>query len=194
MRCIGPESLKDSGPLERGGARAVVMRPRDHYARWKQNCGILHIDVPLSPEALCAITAELARRKNFIAISTSGRWLTKARSASAWPWTIKTRSHRRVALWGISAQRKGLHAGVSAWRRIEDNAIPPRAKICGAYANSALASDEARRCGFDEAILLNQSGHVTEGATCNIFMMRKGNAHHAVHHRKRARGHHARYV
>ena len=68
----------------------------------------------------------------------------------------------------------GLHAGVSSWRRIEDNAIPARAKICGAYANSALASDEARRSGFDEAILLNESGHVTEGATCNLFMLRKG--------------------
>jgi branched-chain amino acid aminotransferase len=63
---------------------------------------------------------------------------------------------------------------VSSWRRIEDNAIPPRAKICGAYANSALAGDEARRSGFDEAIFLNESGHVTEGATCNLFMVRKG--------------------
>ena len=67
-----------------------------------------------------------------------------------------------------------LHAGVSSWRRIDDNAIPARAKICGAYVNSALASDEARRCGFDEAIFLNESGHVAEGATCNIFMVRKG--------------------
>jgi branched-chain amino acid aminotransferase len=69
---------------------------------------------------------------------------------------------------------EGLHAGVSSWRRIEDNAIPARAKICGAYVNSALASDEARHCGFDEAILLNESGHVAEGSTCNIFMVRKG--------------------
>jgi branched-chain amino acid aminotransferase len=68
---------------------------------------------------------------------------------------------------------KGLHAGVSSWRRIEDNAIPARGKICGAYVNSALAGDEARQCGFDEAILLNESGHVAEGATCNIFMVRK---------------------
>jgi branched-chain amino acid aminotransferase len=63
---------------------------------------------------------------------------------------------------------------VSSWRRIEDNAIPARAKICGAYVNSALASDDARRSGFDEAIFLNESGHVAEGATCNIFMVRKG--------------------
>jgi branched-chain amino acid aminotransferase len=68
----------------------------------------------------------------------------------------------------------GLHAGVSSWRRIDDNMIPARAKICGAYANSALASDDVRRSGFDEAILLNESGHVTEGSTCNLFMLRKG--------------------
>jgi branched-chain amino acid aminotransferase len=67
-----------------------------------------------------------------------------------------------------------LHAGVSSWRRVEDNAIPARGKICGSYVNSALASDEARQCGFDEAIFLNESGHVAEGATCNIFMVRKG--------------------
>jgi branched-chain amino acid aminotransferase len=69
---------------------------------------------------------------------------------------------------------KGIHAGVSSWRRIEDNAIPARAKICGAYVNSALASDEVRQSGFDEAIFLNENGHVAEGATCNLFMVRKG--------------------
>jgi len=68
----------------------------------------------------------------------------------------------------------GVHAGVSSWRRVEDNAIPGRAKICGAYVNSALASDEARRNGFDEAIFLTERGHVAEGATCNIFIVRGG--------------------
>jgi branched-chain amino acid aminotransferase len=68
----------------------------------------------------------------------------------------------------------GLHAGVSSWRRVEDNAIPARAKICGAYVNSALASDDARRAGYDEALLLNENGQVAEGATCNLFMVRQG--------------------
>jgi len=70
--------------------------------------------------------------------------------------------------------RRGLHAGVVSWRRVEDNAIPCRAKICGAYVNSALASDEARRNGYDEAIFLTENGHVAEGATCNIFLVRRG--------------------
>ena len=70
---------------------------------------------------------------------------------------------------------KGLHAGIVSWRRVEDTAIPARGKLCGAYVNSALASDEARRNGFDEAIFLNENGHVAEGASCNLFMIRNGN-------------------
>ncbi len=68
--------------------------------------------------------------------------------------------------------RKGLKAGVVSWRRVEDDVIPGRAKICGAYVNSVLAGDEARHNGYDEAILLSRNGHVSEGSTCNLFMMR----------------------
>jgi branched-chain amino acid aminotransferase len=152
-----------------------LLRPREHYQRWKQNCGILRIDVPLTPDELCEITAELARRNAF-----HGDLYIR-------PLAYKSAERIGVSLddqdaFFIAAvpfgeylhSENGLHAGMSSWRRIEDNAIPPRAKISGAYANSALASDEARRSGFDEAILLNESGHVTEGATCNLFMLRKG--------------------
>ncbi len=152
-----------------------ILRPTEHYQRWKQNCGILHIDVPLSPEELCSITAELARRNAFRA------------DLYIRPLAYKSAERIGVAIddqdaFFIAAvpygeyldSQNGLHAGVSSWRRIEDNAIPPRAKICGAYANSALASDEARRSGFDEALLLDETGHVTEGATCNLFMLRNG--------------------
>jgi len=152
-----------------------IMRPLEHYERWKQNCGILRIAVPPSAQQLRDITVELMRRNNF--------------RANVYVRPIAYKSAERV---GVSPDEqdsfavvalpfgeylhaeKGLHAGVSSWRRIEDNAIPARAKICGAYVNSALASDDARRSGFDEAIFLNESGHVAEGATCNIFMVRKG--------------------
>src|SRR6185369_9272468 len=69
---------------------------------------------------------------------------------------------------------KGLHCGISSWRRIQDNAIPCRAKICGAYVNSSLAAQEARDRGFDEAIFLNETGHVAEGSAMNIFLVREG--------------------
>ena len=63
---------------------------------------------------------------------------------------------------------------VSSWRRIDDNAIPARAKINGAYVNSAFAKSEAVLNGFDEAIVLTQDGHVSEGSAMNIFMVRNG--------------------
>ena len=69
---------------------------------------------------------------------------------------------------------QGLHCGVSSWRRLQDNSIPCRAKICGAYVNSALAAQEARDRGFDEAILLNEAGHVAEGSAMNLFLVRGG--------------------
>src|SRR5207247_6335318 len=68
----------------------------------------------------------------------------------------------------------GLRCGVSSWRRIEDNAIPARAKILGAYVNSAFAKSEALQNGFDEAIMLNHDGHVSEGSAENIFLVMDG--------------------
>jgi len=152
-----------------------VMRPVEHYERWKQNCGILRIDVPLSPEKLCEITLELMRRNEF----RTNVYVRPIAYKSAERIGVATDDQDEFAIVALPFgdylhAEKGLHAGVSSWRRIEDTAIPARAKICGAYVNSALASDEVRRSGFDEAIFLNESGHVAEGATCNIFMVRKG--------------------
>ena len=150
-----------------------LLRPLEHYRRWKQNCGILRIDVPISAEHACDITLELLRRNRFRS-SVYVRPLAFKSAERVGVATTAEDSYAIVALpFGEYLRNdKGLHAGVSSWRRIDDNAIPARAKICGAYVNSALASDDARRSGFDEAILLNESGHVAEGATCNLFMVR----------------------
>ena len=66
------------------------------------------------------------------------------------------------------------HATISSWRRIDDNVIPARGKVSGAYANSALAKTDANRAGFDEALVLDSHGHVSEGSAMNIFMLRDG--------------------
>ena len=152
-----------------------LMRPVEHYERWKKNCGILRIQVPPSPDELCAITIELMRRNSF----RTNVYIRPLAYKSAERVGVSPDDQDAFAVVALPFgdylhAESGLHAGVVSWRRIEDNAIPARAKICGAYVNSALASDEARRCGFDEAILLNESGHVAEGATCNIIMLRKG--------------------
>jgi len=152
-----------------------VLRPREHYERWKRNCGILRIRVPATVPELCAITVELMRRNEF----HTNVYVRPLAYKSAERVGVSTDDQDAFAIVALPFgdylhSEKGLHAGISSWRRIEDNAIPPRAKICGAYVNSALATDDARQNGFDEAILLNEDGQVAEGATCNIFMVRNG--------------------
>jgi branched-chain amino acid aminotransferase len=66
------------------------------------------------------------------------------------------------------------HVTISSWRRIDDNSIPARGKVAGAYANSALIKTDANRSGFDEALVLDNNGHVSEGSAMNVFMVRDG--------------------
>lgn len=68
----------------------------------------------------------------------------------------------------------GAHVTISSWRRIDDNVIPARGKISGAYANSALIKTDAARSGFDEALVLDNQGHVSEGTAMNVFIVRDG--------------------
>lgn len=67
-----------------------------------------------------------------------------------------------------------VRACTSSWWRVEDNIIPARGKITGAYVNSAFAKSEAHWNGYDEAIVLNQDSHVAEGSAMNLFIVREG--------------------
>jgi branched-chain amino acid aminotransferase len=153
----------------------MLFRPEDHYRRWRTNCRILGIDLPMTPAELAEITADLVRHNGF----TTNVYVRPIAWRSAARIGVHADDQYSFAIIAIPFgdyldSRHGLHAGVSSWRRVEDNAIPGRGKICGAYVNSALASSEARMNGYDEAIFLNESGHVCEGATCNIFLVRQG--------------------
>lgn len=152
-----------------------LLRPCDHYVRWKNNCGIIRIEVPPTAAALCDITVQLIQRNQF----HSNLYIRPLAYKSAERIGVNPDDKDSFFVVAIPfgdylPSQNGIHAGVVSWRRIEDNAIPGRAKICGSYVNSALASDEARRNGYDEAIFLNESGHVAEGASCNLFMVRGG--------------------
>jgi branched-chain amino acid aminotransferase len=68
----------------------------------------------------------------------------------------------------------GAHVAISSWTRVSDNVIPARGKLAGSYVNSALARTDAMLAGFDEALLLNQQGHVCEGSVENVFMLKGG--------------------
>jgi branched-chain amino acid aminotransferase len=153
-----------------------LFRPLEHYERWRRNAGILRMS--LSPTAfdLTEITAELVRRNQFESnIYVRPLVYKSAQRVGVVP---DEKSDFLIAAMPfgtyLTGGDHGIHAGVVSWRRVEDNAIPGRAKICGAYVNSALASEEARLNGFDEGIFLTENGHVAEGAACNLFMVRAG--------------------
>ena len=152
-----------------------LMRPREHFERWKQNCGILRIEVPPTAAELSELTADLVRRNGY----RGDVYIKPLAYKSSQRIGIHMDGQNAFAIVPMPApvyldSSQGLHAGVSSWRRIEDNAIPGRAKICGSYVNGVLASDEARHNGFDEAILLTEAGHVAEAASSNIFLVRHG--------------------
>lgn len=152
-----------------------LVRPLEHFARWKANAGILRIAIRMSAEELVDVTTELCRRNHFRSnVYVRPLAYKCAERIGVNPDDSDAMSIVAMPFGDYLDSQEGLHAGVSSWRRVEDNAIPSRAKICGAYVNSALAGDDARRSGFDEAIFLTESGHVAEGATCNIFMIRHG--------------------
>ena len=70
--------------------------------------------------------------------------------------------------------KNGITAGVVSWRKFSDNSTPPQAKMGGNYLNSIIATQEAKRNGFDEAILLDHNGNVSEAPGENIFIVREG--------------------
>ncbi|MCU0226230.1 MAG: branched-chain amino acid transaminase, partial [Bryobacterales bacterium] len=152
-----------------------LVRAEEHFARWKRNCGILRIHIPESPYELARIAAEVCRRNHFRTdlYLRPLAWKASPR-LGVQPDDVDATTIIALPFGAYLPSENGIHAGVVSWRRIEDNAIPGRAKICGAYVNSALAGDEARRNGFDEAIFLSEDGHVAEGAACNLFLLRNG--------------------
>lgn len=152
-----------------------VFRMREHYERFLRSARILLIDLPYSLDDLCQITVELLRREGFHEDVYIRPLAFKANEE------IGVRLHNLesdLAIFAVPFKaylpEGGIRAMISSWRRVEDNAIPARAKITGSYVNSALAKTEAYLAGFDEAIVLNEDGQVAEGSAENIFLVREG--------------------
>jgi branched-chain amino acid aminotransferase len=148
----------------------------EHYERLHASAKILLMKLPIPVDELVELTAELCRRNNFRSDVYIRPLVYKSLEA------IGVRLHDvedAFALLAMPFDRYfdasgGLSCGTSAWRRIDDNIAPARAKVTGVYINSALAKSEAILNGFDEAIMLSHDGHVSEGSAENIFVVRKG--------------------
>ncbi len=155
--------------------QVYIFRLREHFERLLRSCKILQISLPYTIDQLIDISIELVRRNGL-----RGDIYIKPIAYKA-DLTIGVRLHGLLDHLVITVQPlgnyidiTGLHCGVSSWRRVDDNAIPARSKICGAYVNSAFAKSEALQNGFDEAIMLTHEGHVSEGSAENIFLVMNG--------------------
>ena len=147
-----------------------------HYTRLQRSANVMRMTVPYSTEELVNLTVELLRRNQFKS-DTYVRPLLYAASED-----IGVRFHNLKYGFFIYSTpfgnyveiEAGIRCMVSSWRRVPDESLPARAKVTGAYAQSALAKTEAVEAGYDEAIVLTIDGHVSEGSAENLFMYKDG--------------------
>jgi len=153
-----------------------IFRPFDHYRRFLNSAKILRMELKQTPESLTKITVELLRKDGYQCDIYIRPLAYKADEVIG----VKLHGLRdEISIVAIPFERylnndTDAHATISSWRRVDDNAIPARGKIAGAYANSALAKTDAVQAGFDEALVLTQDGHLSEGSAMNVFMVRDG--------------------
>jgi branched-chain amino acid aminotransferase len=150
-----------------------IVRLREHVERLIANCRVLMLDPGHSIDEIADLCLELVR-KNELRQDVYLRPIVYCPALRVGPGMA---DEHALAIYNIPMGHyhdptRAIDVMVSTWRRTNDNAIPARGKINGAYVNSSLAITEARRAGFDDAILLNQDGHVSEGSVMNVFIVR----------------------
>lgn len=152
-----------------------LFRLADHFIRLMQNAKIIKVEMPYTADQLCHIAIELVKRNGF----SSDIYIRPLAYKNVCQIGTKLSPGADLTMFAVTMgdyvdTTRPLNVCVSSWRRVEDNAIPARGKICGSYVNSALTATEARDNGFDEAIVLNENGQVAEGSAMNFFIVRDG--------------------
>ncbi|MEZ5077988.1 MAG: branched-chain amino acid transaminase [Solirubrobacterales bacterium] len=160
---------------ERGPA---VFRHREHLERLEKSAELYYMDLPYTAEEIRLATNDLLCRIGLrsgyirpLAFRGYGEMGLYAKTApievivAAWPWGTYL---------GDEGKRHGIRAKVSSWRTISGDSLIPHAKASGQYLNSILAKTEATQSGYEEAILLDDQGHVSEGSGENVFIVRDG--------------------
>ena len=153
-----------------------IFRLREHYQRLLRGCRILMLDIPYSVDELCDITVDLVERNGHrediyirpLAYKSAEIVANLKLQELSSDFTLIT------VPFGNYLGTDVLRCCTSSWRRTADTMIPTRIKSSGNYVNSIMAKTEATLAGFDEAIILNQDGHVSEGSGENVFIMSGG--------------------
>lgn len=160
---------------DNGGS--AIFRLRDHIRRLAESAHIVRLDLPYSVDELVEASAEVVRANQLdecyirpIAFLGAGAMGVGARPETrvgviAWRWGTYL---------GDEALTRGIRAKISSFSRVGVNSLMSKAKVTGHYVNSILANREAHQAGYDEAILLDPQGFITEGSGENLFMIRDG--------------------
>jgi branched-chain amino acid aminotransferase len=158
------------------GSQLNVFRLRDHVRRIYRNAQLLYLNPSINEEEFSSKIIELLRinehRRDVyirpvIYYGEGGIGIRPTKQKTEY--FIFTQE-----LENYFAEKRPLNVCFSHWRRVSSNSIPPSGKFTGSYVNSMLASLDASKAGFDEAIMLTHTGYVSEGAGENIFMVRDG--------------------
>jgi branched-chain amino acid aminotransferase len=155
-----------------------VFRLTDHMRRMEQSAQILMMPLPYSLDEMVQAVKDTVRSTGLpscyvrpIAYYGYGEMglntlpCSVDMAVACWPWG---------AYLGDDSLTKGVRMKISSWARHDHNIMPPAAKATGNYANSSLAKIEALKAGYDEALLLNRAGFVSEGTGENVFVARHG--------------------
>jgi branched-chain amino acid aminotransferase len=156
----------------------AIFRHADHLDRLYASAELYYMPIPVPREQLRQATLELIGRNGFRecyvrpivfrGYGTMGLFPLDAPvdvCVATWKW---------AAYLGEESKRSGIRAKVSSWRRISSDSLIPHAKASGQYLNSILAKIESHKAGYQEAILLDEHGHVCEGSGENLFVVRDG--------------------
>src|ERR1700733_12859170 len=168
---------------ERGPA---VFRLPEHLDRLHKSAGVYYLEIPYSDEELRTATLELVARNGLsscyirpIVYRGYGSMGLNPLDApvdvtiACWEWGVYL---------GEEGKRGGVRAKVSSWRRISPDSLIPHAKASGQYLNNVLAKIESMKAGYQEAILLDDHGHVCEGTGENIYIVTAGEIVTPGHH------------
>jgi branched-chain amino acid aminotransferase len=156
-----------------------IFRLKEHMERLHKSADVYSFTTKFSVDELCNATVELIR-KNGIKESCYIRPLTfVGLHGIDLNVTKNSPTHTTIIIFPFAKYFKGdgISACVSSWRRIDDESIPTMAKASGNYLNSVLATQECRRNGYDESILLDKKGRVSEASGENLFVVRNGKLH-----------------
>jgi branched-chain amino acid aminotransferase len=154
----------------------AIFRHDDHIDRLFRSAGLYHMPIPYTLEELRAATHELIARNGLRACYIRPIAFRGYGQMGLYP--LDSPVDVSIAVWewgaylGEEGKQRGIRAKVSSWRRISGDSLIPHAKASGQYLNSVLAKIESQKAGYEEAILLDDIGHVCEGTGENIFVVR----------------------